>query len=93
MNRLRVRLLFYAHVIVASYCLVCGLLDGMGLFHDWMIPNIIVFYGLFWSAVLLPISAGLSLIGSGVPRPFWLLSVHIGMGVVQLFLGLFPLVS
>jgi len=92
MNRFRVRLFFYAHAITALYCVVYHILAGCVVFQEWMIPSNTVFHGLFWSAILFPLTAGLSLIGSGVPHPFRVLSAHIGMGLVQLVF-LIPMAS
>ena len=86
-------MIFYAHTAVAIYCLACGILDGYGHLQPWMIPNVFTFYGLALSALLFPILAGLSLIGSGAPRPFRILAVHIGISVIQTYFGLLPLVS
>ena len=93
MITLRVRTIFYAHTAVAIYCLACGILDGYGHLQPWMIPNVFTFYGLALSALLFPLMAGLSLMGTGVPHPSRILVAHIGISVIQTRLGLLPLIS
>ena len=93
MTALRVRTIFYAHAAVAIYSLACGVLDGYGHFQPWMIPNVFILYGLALSALLFPLIAGLSLMGSGVSRPSRILAAHIGISIIQTYFGLLPLVS
>jgi hypothetical protein len=93
MNELRVRAYFYTHLAIALYCIACGMADIFGLNLAWITPNVLVFYVLFWSAIFLPLAAGISLIGAGIPHPYRTLLAHIGLGAAQLFLGLLPLVT
>ena len=85
--------MFYAHAAVAIYCLACGILDGGGHFPPWMIPNVATLYALAISALLFPFVAGLTLKGSGIPRPFRILAAHVGISAIQIYFGLLPLVS
>jgi len=86
-------MIFFVHAFIAAYCLMCGLLDAYGQFRPLLIPNSSVLYLLLTSAIILPIVAALSVVGSGHQHPVVLIVTHIAMSAGQLLLGLMPLVS
>jgi hypothetical protein len=88
-----VRTIFVIHALIATYCVACGLLDDYGHFRSWLIPSVAVFYSLLASAVVLPIVAAVSVIGSGYKHRVGLVIAHIAMGAAQLLFGLLPLIS
>jgi hypothetical protein len=89
----RVRVIFWIHASVAAYCLACGILDLSGRYHSWLVPGFEAFGVLLASAVVLPILAMVSVVGSGCKHPVVLVLTHIIMGVGQIFLGLLPLIT
>ena len=89
----RVRIIFWAHVTVALYCVTCGLLDLTGHFRQWMIPSNAVFYALVLSALLFPAAALGCVLASRVRHRVLLLFTHAAISIAQLFLGLLPLYS
>jgi hypothetical protein len=91
--RKKSRITFAVHVIVATFCVACGLLDAYGHSNSWLIPSIAVLYFLMASAVMLPILAAVSVIGSGYKHPVRLIAIHIAMGATQLLFGLLPLIG
>ena len=86
-------MIFWAHVTVASYCLACGLLDLTGHFRQWMIPSIVLFYGLALSALVFPGAALACVAEAKPPHRILLLFTHTAMSFAQLFFGLLPLIS
>ncbi len=86
-------MVFCLHAVVAAYCIMCGVLDSLGHFKAWLIPNGAVFYILLGSAFVFPVVAALSLVGSGRRRPLLVESAHVAMGTGQLLLGLLPLIT
>lgn len=91
--RKKSRITFAVHVIVATYCVACGLNEAYGQSNSWLMPSIAVFYFLAASAVMLPILAAVYVIGSGYKHPRRLIAIHIAMGATQLLFGLLPLIG
>jgi hypothetical protein len=87
----KVRILLWMHVVVASYCLMCGVLDLTGHFRQWMIPSIVLLVGLAMSALVFPLWALGWAILFKPPRPLLLVFTHAALSFAQLFFGLFPL--
>ncbi len=90
---IRMRGIFWSHVIVAFYCLACGLLDKTGNFQEWMIPNVGVLCVLVLSGFLFPAIASVISMKAPPPRPILLLFTHVVLSFVQIFIGLIPLIS
>ena len=44
----RVRAIFWAHATIALYCVACGLWDLSGHFRHWMLPSVVLLYGLLF---------------------------------------------
>ena len=89
----RVLIVFCVHALVATYCIICGVLDSFGLLRGWLIPNRAVFFILFGSAFAFPVVAALSLFGSGQRRPLLVEGAHVAMTAGQLVFGLLPLIT
>jgi hypothetical protein len=89
----RVRVILWIHAFIATYCMACGMLDLSGHYQSWLIPGFEVFGVLLASAVILPILAMVSVLGSGCKHPVVLALTHLAMGAGQLFFGLLPLIS
>lgn len=89
----RVLIVFCLHVVVAAYCILCGVLDSFGWFQAWLIPNRAVFCILLASAFAFPIVAALSLVGSGQRRPLLVEGAHLALAAGQVLFGLLPLMA
>ena len=89
----RLRVILFTHAFIALYCITCGVLDANGHLRAWLIPNTGVFYCLLASAVVLPVVAAISVVGSQYRHPIILVLTHLAMAAGQFFFGLLPLIS
>jgi hypothetical protein len=87
------RVIFYAHVFLAAYCVLSAILDGLGHTQSWMIPNFGVFLGLPALGIVLTAAGAASAIPAGCKHPLLLVLVHVSLTVVQIRFGLVPLIS
>ena len=92
-NMIRMRGIFWAHVIVAFSCLACGRLDKTGNFQEWIIPNVGVLCFLVLSGFLFTAIASVISLKVPPPLPILLLFTHVVLSFVQIFFGLIPLMS
>ena len=86
------RSLFLLHAVVTAYCMGCGLLGIYGHAELWIMPNIFFVFALGLSALVIPIAAIVSVVGSRCQHPVILVFSHIVMAVGQL-LGLAALMA
>ena len=89
----KVRVILFLHALIATYCIACGVLDATGYFHPSLIPSVAIFYLLAASAVVLPLIAAATIIGTRQKDPVVLIVAHLVMGAGQLCVGLFPLIT
>jgi len=87
-KRHAVRVLFWLHASVATYCVSLAVLDASRRLPEWLSPNVTLFYALLCSAGLFLLAVALTVRGSGIPYRGALEFTHVLMSFAQI-LGLF----
>ena len=87
-----IRVVFYAHAVIALYCLCMAILDGMENRPLSLIPSSSVLTGMVVAAFVLP-CANLVFAWRAHVNAFWVFFGHALVGGAQLLFGIAPLFS
>lgn len=85
-----IRVVFYSHALIALYCLLMALFDGMENRPFSLTPPPRIISGMAIAALILP-CVNLFLAWRARVNAFWLFLAHVLVGGMQLFFGIMPL--